>query len=295
MDTVRNITKIALVWELVEQEIPKLHAARQAGIGKSTLYRWLDGISAVGNLEGFIDQYLAAKKGPRRKRKVDGLVKYWVWKLRRENKCCCGQKIQYYLEKEKGLHLAVPTIYRILAERYVLRSKWKKNQKRGQAPKANQPREVVQMDSMDFGEIYAFNGIDIYTKEVDVILRPSLTAHDGYLTLQTMMKRRFDQHVRLIQTDGGSEYESEFQQHVLEYADKHRVARPYKKNEQAYIESFNRSLRKECLGWSKYKPKDLTMLTKEVEEYLKYYHTQRAHCSLNMQTPFEFKSRLSHI
>jgi len=64
---------------------------------------------------------------------------------------------------------------------------------------------------------------------------------------------------------------------MLEYADRHRVARPHKKNEQAYIESFNRSLRKECLVWSKHKIKDLPMLTREVEEYLKYYHLKRAH------------------
>ncbi|HUS59892.1 MAG TPA: integrase core domain-containing protein [Nevskiaceae bacterium] len=79
---------------------------------------------------------------------------------------------------------------------------------------------------------------------------------------------------------------------MLEYAQRHRIARPYKKNEQAYIESFNRSLKKECLGWSKYKVKDLPFLTKEVEDYLQYYHTQRAHCSLEMKTPFEKKDCL---
>lgn len=290
----KQTTKITLAYELAEQGMVKTHIAERLGIGRGTLYRWLAGIQQAGGLESFIDQYLAAKKGPRKKRKIDGLVKRWVWDLREEHKGCCGQKIQYYLEKEKGLHLAVPTIYRILSEKYILRTKWKKNQKRGPVPKANKPREVVQMDTMDFGEIFSFNGIDIFTKEADVILRPSLTGHDGYIFLKTSMERRFDGHIDLAQTDGGPEFKDEFQQHVLEYADRHRVARPYKKNEQAYIESFNRTLRKECLGWSKYKVKDLPILTKEVEEYLRYYHTQRAHCSLEMKTPFEFR-RLSHI
>ena len=295
MDIVRNITKVALVKELVEQKVPKTHIAQQLEIGRATVYRWLEGIERTGGLEAFIDQYLAAKKGPRRKRKIDGLTKHLVWKLRKENKGCCGQKIQYYLERETGLHLAVPTIYKILAEKYVLRSKWKKNQKRGPIPKAAKLREVIQLDSVDFGEIYAFNAIDIFSREVDVVLRLSLTSRDGRISFETSMKRRFDGHVDLAQTDGGSEYKDEFKQVVLKYADRHRIARSYRKNEQAYIESFNRSLRKECLGWTKYKAKDLLMLNKEVEEYLKYYHTQRAHCSLNMQTPFEFKKRLSHI
>jgi transposase len=291
---VQQTTKIALVWDLVNHGVPKRRAVNQAGIGKSTLYRWLDGIQEAGGLEPFIDHYLAAKKGTRAKRKVDGLVKVWVWELREKHRGCCGQKIQHYLEKERGLRLAVPTIYRILAEKYVLRTRWKKNQKRGFVPRAKHPRQVIQMDTVDFGNVFAFNGIDIFTKEVDVVLRPSLTSHDGYLFLRTVMGRTFDNHTDIIQTDGGSEFEDEFANHVLEFTDRHRIARPYKKNEQAFIESFNRSLRKECLGWTKYRTKDIPELTKEVESYLSYYHTQRVHCSLGMRTPSEFK-RLSHI
>lgn len=51
-------------------------------------------------------------------------------------------------------------IYEILAEKYILRSKWKKNQKRGAVPEAHIPREVIQMDSIDFGELFVFTGID---------------------------------------------------------------------------------------------------------------------------------------
>ena len=37
------------------------------------------------------------------------------------------------------------------------------------------------------------------------------------------------------------------------YAQRHRVARPYRKNEQAFVGSFPNTLRKECLGWCSYK------------------------------------------
>ncbi len=43
----------------------------------------------------------------------------------------------------------------------------------------------------------------------------------------------------------GSEFEAEFAVVVWNYCRQHRIARPYKKNEQAPIESFNRTLRKE--------------------------------------------------
>lgn len=92
----------------------------------------------------------------------------------------------------------------------------------------------------------------------------------------------------MIQTDGGPEFKEEFRKNVYRFTNRHRVARPYKKNEQSYIESFNRSLRKECLGWSKYKPDEITDLTFELENYLKWYHMIRPHMGLNMLTPNEF-------
>jgi transposase InsO family protein len=71
------------------------------------------------------------------------------------------------------------------------------------------------------------------------------------------------------------------------FADRFRVARPYKKNEQSYIENFNRSLRKECLGWGKYTQRDIPALESEISEYLEYYHNRRVHLSLGLKTPNE--------
>lgn len=278
-------SKIALSWDLFEQNIPITRIAGNAGVHRSTIHRWIKGIKEVGDLESFIDAYLVTKKGPRKKRKVDGLLKNLIYKIRDDNKNCCGQKIKYFLKKDYSIPLGTTSIYKILEEKYTLRSKWKKNQKRGSVPEASKPREIVQMDTVDFGQVFAFSGIDIFTREADVILRPTLTSFDGFFFLRKAMKRRFDNFVKIIQTDGGSEFENEFLTHVLEYAKYHRIARPYKKNEQAFIEAFNRSLRKECLGWSKYKKKDIPALTREVDDWLVYYHTRRPHLSLGMRPP----------
>lgn len=143
------------------------------------------------------------------------------------------------------------------------------------------------MDTVDFGDVFAFTGVDIFSREVDVFLAPALTAHQGYLFLKRAMERRFDRFVNLIQTDGGHEFKEEFKANVLKYAQIHRVAHPYRKNEQAYIESFNRSLRKECLGWTSYRQKELPLLEREVEQYLEYYHYERPHLSLGMRPPLQ--------
>ena len=96
------------------------------------------------------------------------------------------------------------------------------------------------MDSVAFGHIFAFTGIDIYAKEADVLLCPALTSEDGVVHLQTAMYRRFTGRVEVLQHDGGLELKGALAKQARDYCDRHRIARPYKKNEQAYIESFSR-------------------------------------------------------
>lgn len=282
---VKQATKIILAWELFEQDVPKAHIAKQLEVNRDTVYEWLGRIQGhAEGLTGFLKEYEQAKKGQRTKRKIDGLLKARIYRLREENRQCCGQKIQEYLFDDYGIYLSVPSIYTILAEKYKLRSKWKKNQKRGTPVKATKPREVIQMDTVHFGMVYAFTAVDTFAKDVSVRLYPTLTSVDGKDFLTKSFDERFH-HTQLLQTDGGPEFKGEFKQEVFTYADRFRVARPYKKNEQSYIESFNRTLRKECLGWGNFHPHQIPSLEKELSEYLHYYHSKRRHMGINMRTP----------
>lgn len=278
----QNITKITLAWELHEQGVMQKDIAAQLVVNRDTLRVWFQEIEQYGLLP-FLDRYIKAKKGPRIGRQVDPILKRYVWQIREREMDCCGEKIQYYLERDRHIHLAASTIYEILAEKYILRSKWKKNQQRGAVPQAGTPREVIQMDTIDFGELFAFTGIDIYTREADIFMAPALTAEHGYHFLKQSMARRFDGHVQLVQTDGGPEFKEIFKSHIREYCDRHRIARPYKKNEQAYIESFNRTVRKECLGWAKYRIHDQIHCTNLVEVFLDRYHYDRPHMGKGMK------------
>lgn len=269
---------------MYESGVPKRHIARKLELHHETVGVWINGITELGLL-GFLDKYQNAKKAPRTKRQVDPILKRWVWEIREREMDCCGQKIQYFLLKEHKVKISVPKIYEILAEKYKIRSKWKKNKSRGPIPHASKPREVIQMDTVDFGEVFAFTGVDIFTREADVLITSSLTSRDGFTYLKTCMTRRFDGHSDLIQTDGGPEFKDEFKNNVLKFTDRHRVARPYKKNEQSFVESFNRSLRKECLGWIKYKQNQVEELNNMVLNYLERYHYHRPHIGLGMKPP----------
>jgi len=223
-----QLTKITLAWELFGEQVPKTHIAQKLEIHRETVGLWIKEIEKnPSGLTGFIDNYLSAKKGERSKRKLDGLLKNQIWRIRDENRDCCGQKVREYLNREFGVLLSVKTIYKVLGEKYQLRSKWKKNQVRGPVPKALNPREVIQMDSVDFGWVFAFTGIDIFTKEVIVSLYPALTSMEGLNFLNQAISKF--KHTSLLQTDGGSEFKDNFRKNVFNFADRFRVARPYKK------------------------------------------------------------------
>jgi transposase len=261
----------------------------EVGRDRATLYRWFKGIRQRG-IEGYIRHYRAAKQGHRH-RKTHSYVEQRVLALRREHHGCCGEKIVYWLGKE-GIQLSRSTVYRILNKHLQLRAKGRRNLSRGSLPRASGPREVIQMDTIDFGDVFAFTAIDTYTREGQVVLQPGITAEYGEAALKAFMA--YFGHCQVLQTDGGSEFEAEFAALAPTFADQHRIARPYKKNEQAFIECFNLIVRKECLGWEKYTSDQIPSLQRDVQPWLDYYHFDRPSMAFHpMRPPLSSESHLT--
>jgi len=281
---VQKQTEVVLAWELYGQGMSKSAIARHLGRHRETIITWIQGIEHYG-LKGYLDKSSQACKVPRPSRQMDALTKRYIWAIREREEQCCGQKIAYFLEREHGVKLSVPKSYEILAEKYVLRGRKPRYQQRGPIPQAHAPRQVVQVDTVHFGFVFAFTAIDIFSREAAVLLRSSVTADDGVVFLRHCMQRRFDGHVELLQNDGGPEFKGEFALRALLFCDRHRVARPYKKNEQAHIESFNRTLRKARLGWSNYRPSQTVVLQERVEAFLQRYHYHRPHLAFEPMRP----------
>ena len=167
------ITLVEHAWQLSKAGVKPDEIARQIRKDRSTIYRWLAGIKRSG-ITRFLHKYRNAKKGRRQKRKTDPIIKARIYQIRKDYHDCCGEKIQYWLKKKYDLTVSIATIYRVLAEKYQLRSKWKKNQARGPVPKAEKPREVIQTDTVDFGELYAYTSVDICSREAQVIMKGTL-------------------------------------------------------------------------------------------------------------------------
>ena len=101
-----QLTKITLAWELFGEQVPKSHIAQKLEIHRETVGLWIKEIEKnPSGLTGFIDNYLSAKKGERSKRKLDGLLKNQIWRIRDENRDCCGQKIREYLNWQPCIEL----------------------------------------------------------------------------------------------------------------------------------------------------------------------------------------------
>jgi len=276
----KTISQPELAWELHQAGVRVPAIAQRMGKDRATVYRWLRGIRLGGRRE-FVEDYRGAKKR-RRRRKVNPYLEQRILSLRREHRECCGEKIVYWLAKE-GIHLSRSSVYRVLNKHLQLRARGHRNRPRGPVPRAKGPRQVIQMDTVALGELYAYTAVDTYTREAQVVLLPGLTGADGLKALEEVMA--YFGHCEVLQTDGGREFAGAFEEKIGCYARRHRVARPYERNEQAFVESFHRSLRRECVGWWKYKRSEQEELEEEVRAYLDYYHHQRPHLGLGMRTP----------
>ena len=221
-----SVARIWVAWELHKGEHEVEYIAEQVGRHRSTVYRWLKGIRLYG-IKEFVRRYQNAKKG-RRQRKTHPYIQQRVLSIRHEQHNCCGDKIVYWLAQE-GITLSRSTVYRILNKLLVLRPRGRKHTPRGPLPRARRPREVLQMDTIDFGDVFAYSAIDVFTREGQVVLRETLTAEDGADALEELMS--YFGFCHLIQTDGGSEFQADFAERVPAYAQRQRIARPYQKNE----------------------------------------------------------------
>lgn len=278
-----TVTKFELAWELDRVGVSVNVIAERVGRDRSTVFRWLADISQVGIRE-FVRRKKTAKRR-RQPRKLHPDIKREIVRIRRRYNWC-GQKIQKELSDNHDLKVSLMSIYRVLHEEFKVGSKWRQRGVRGVTPVATAPRQVVEHDTVDFGQLYAFTSIDIFTKEPAVVIATDLTSQTGVECLK--IQQEYFGPVGLHQSDEGSEFKGEFPV----TAGHHRYARPYKKNDQAHIENFNRSLRSECLGWVKYKKEDRAKVQMRVDRYLDHWHHQRWHMGLpQMQTPKQFVSQ----
>ena len=274
--------KMELAWHLWQEQVTVRVISERLDVHRSTVYRWLQRFRSFG-LRRTIERYKNSKKGTRLKRRLDPSVVEKILEIRRKYADCCGEKMRWYLQVEHGLSLSVATIYRYLHKRTKVVKKYKKRNTTKKSIRVERERQVVQVDTVHLGNIYAYTFIDVHTRQAQVKLKTTLKSKDSRAALVEVME--VYNGCENIQTDNGPEFKKEFTSYINTTIAKHRYSRAYKKNDQAHIESFNRSLRKECVGWDDYKKQDIQKLQRKVDKWLIFYNDYRPHLGINMQAP----------
>ncbi len=281
-----SITCYEVAYRMEQQNINVEQIAATVSRSRATVYRWLQSIRRIG-----IKLFLGRKRDKKHRRPKSRTPEYIAQKIVdiRNAHGYCGFKIKKELEELHGVKLSLATIYRILHERFTRRAVGVKTYKKHQPiVKAYCPREVVEHDTVDLGGgKFAFTSIDVFTKEPTVIIAEDLTMDTGSKVF--MRQKAFYGAVDLHQSDGGSEFQTDFVNAVIGSGSRHRYSRPYKKNEQSHIENFNKSLRSECFPKDCYLHESTKSLQKMADEYCEWFINKRWHMGLpRCMTPKQF-------
>lgn len=281
----RTLTIYETAWSMHQTGSSIYQITKVVKRHRATVYRWFKQIRRVG-----IREFIRRKLTCKHRRPAARTPEYIVQKIVdiRNDYDWCGQKIRKELKEKHGIILGLSTIYRWLHKRFTKAVVGvAKYQKHTAIVTAEAPREVVEHDTVDLGGLYAYTAIDIFTKEPSVYIGTDLEMATGAKALA--YHDRFFGSVLCHQSDNGSEFQTLFRQAVENTGATHRYSRPYKKNEQAHIENFNKALRSECFGANKYKTGDIESIRLQAGLYTMYYINRRWHMGLpDLMTPAQF-------
>ena len=215
-----------------------------------------------------------------------------IMRIRRQ-KYECAEIIQYKLKRE-GIIVSLSSIKRTLKRQELWRRKriYRWNEKR---PLPTAPGELVQVDTVHYvnpinhTKLYIYTVIDLYSRMAYANVSCNLREKDA-ATAIFEAENYMDIKFKMVQSDNGAEFQNHFQQR-LNYKGIHtRHSRVRHPNDDAHIERFNRTLRKECIG--QYNPnKKIDYINYKLRRYINYYNYDRIHLGLSLKTPNEVLQR----
>lgn len=196
--------------------------------------------------------------------------------------------IQVLLARD-GVAVSLSSVKRTLSRHGLTKySKWKKWHQGTPRPLPELPGLLVEADTVHVGkkdgsELYIYTLIDVHSRWVHAAPTAKISAAGGAnfaLTGHETAPFNF----KTVQTDHGPEFSKWFTKKLTEQQITHRHTRVRKPNDNAHIERFNRTIQEECIQRL---PRKLSVWTKEIPDYVRYYNHERPHQGLNWLTPAE--------
>ena len=207
----------------------------------------------------------------------------------RQCKYECAEIIHYKLAKE-GINVSLSSIKRVIKRNELWRRK-RRYRWNGKRPLPTAPGELIQTDTvhyvnpLDHSKMYIYTVIDLYTRMAYAKISPNLSEKGAAETIfeaQEYMQFSFT----MVQSDNGAEFQKHFQGRLNNKGIKTRHSRVRHPNDDAHIERFNRTLRKECIG--QYNPnKNINFINSKLNRFIRYYNYDRIHLGIGLKTPYE--------
>ena len=297
--------------EVILEKRSVAQVARRFGKNRSTIYRWIKKWRMQQNVllenpgrpsrplgKAFRWQYVkwnipTLSSAP--KTHPNALNENIVAAILRIRQCKyeCAEIIHYKLAKE-GINVSLSSIKRVIKRNELWRKKrrYRWNEKR---PLPTAPGELIQTDTVHYvnplnhSKMYIYTVIDLYTRMAYAKISPNLSEKGAAETIfeaQEFMQFPF----KMVQSDNGAEFQYHFQGRLNSKGIKTRHSRVRHPNDDAHIERFNRTLRKECIG--QYNPnKNINFIDSKLNRFIRYYNYDRIHLGIGLKTPYEVLQR----
>jgi putative transposase len=210
------------------------------------------------------------------------------------------RKIRVLLNRE-GWKVAKKLVYRLYREEgLTLRHKPRRKRRAGLHRRERfRPTAANQVWSLDFvadqladgRRFRALTVLDVFTREsLTIEVGQSLKGEDVVRALNAILQRRGAP--KLLFCDNGSEFTSQSMDlWAYRYGAQIDLSRPGKPTDNASVESFNGTLRAECLDVDWFAT--LTEAKQLIEAWRREYDDSRPHRSLGERTPNEFASQIA--
>jgi len=168
------------------------------------------------------------------------------------------------------------------------RSPWQRWHQTTPRPTAQQPGDLVQIDTIHIvprqgQRFYVYTLLDVCSRWAFTKAVPRINTHQS-LRFVREAQARAPFSFQMLQSDHGSEFSAWFTEHTQVRGLKHRHSRVRKPNDNGHLERFNRTVQDECLRRSR---QDVRSYQQALKQYLPYYNGERLHLGLNLKTPLQ--------
>jgi len=267
---------------------------RHFGISRKTFYKWVARYGSHGEA-GLCDRPTRPHRSPNATPKeVVSKVLYL-----RQNYHFGPGRIAAYLQRYHGIRVAHSTVHRILQRHSLSRlpsnQRYQRQSHRWKRYEKQQPGHRLQVDVKFLERIpgsrrrlYQFTAIDDCTRIRILKVYDRCNQRNAIQFIDEVI-RRLPFRVLVVQTDNGSEFQSNFHWHLHDRGVEHVYIRPntprlngkVERSHRIDDEEFYQLLDRDGVS------DDIHLFNKKLREWEDYYNYQRPHGALDGRTPYE--------